>query len=70
MKATALAGGGGTLNWGAGNIDADPLFADAENDGYHLKSEASRWDPIAQLWIQDDVTSPCIDAGDLMSPIG
>lgn len=25
-----------TLNWGSGNIDADPLFADAPSDDYHL----------------------------------
>ena len=37
---------------------------------YHLKSQAGRWDPNSQSWIQDDVTSPCIDAGDPMSPIG
>jgi hypothetical protein len=62
--------GAGKINWGAGNIDVDPLFADPENDDYHLKSEAGRWDPIAQLWIQDHVTSPCIDASDPMTPIG
>ncbi len=54
---------------GEGNIDTDPLFADPENDDYHLKSEAGRWDSESQGWIQDDVTSPCIDAGDPMSPI-
>ncbi len=37
---------------------------------YHLKSQAGRWDPTAQSWVMDDVTSPCIDAGDPMSPIG
>jgi predicted outer membrane repeat protein len=37
---------------------------------YHLKSQAGRWDPQAQAWVQDDVTSPCIDAGDPNSPIG
>ncbi|MBN2181624.1 MAG: hypothetical protein JW715_06900 [Sedimentisphaerales bacterium] len=37
---------------------------------YHLKSQAGRWDPVSESWVQDDVTSPCIDAGDLMSPIG
>jgi hypothetical protein len=58
------------LNWGEGNIDADPLFADPNNGDFHLKSEAGRWDPNSQAWIQDDVTSPCIDAGDPMSPIG
>jgi len=31
---------------------------------YHLKSEAGRWDPNSQSWVRDDVTSPCIDAGD------
>ena len=37
---------------------------------YHLKSEAGRWNPNGQTWVQDDVTSPCIDAGDPMRPIG
>jgi len=31
---------------------------------YHLKSEAGRWDPNSASWVFDDVTSPCIDAGD------
>ncbi|MHC4694548.1 MAG: right-handed parallel beta-helix repeat-containing protein, partial [Planctomycetota bacterium] len=31
---------------------------------YHLKSQAGRWDANSQSWVQDDVTSPCIDAGD------
>jgi hypothetical protein len=55
---------------GMGNIDTDPLFADPENDNYRLKSQAGRWNPLSENWIQDDVTSPCIDAGDPMSPIG
>jgi hypothetical protein len=58
------------LDWSTGNIDADPCFADPENDDFHLKSQAGRWDPDSQTWMQDDVTSPCIDAGDPMSPIG
>ncbi len=37
---------------------------------YHLKSQAGRWDPAAASWVLDDVTSPCIDAGDPTSPIG
>ncbi|MFB0524320.1 MAG: LamG-like jellyroll fold domain-containing protein [Phycisphaerae bacterium] len=49
---------------GEGNIDADPLFADPNNGDYHLKSQAGRWDPNSESWIQDDVTSPCIDVGD------
>jgi hypothetical protein len=40
------------------------------NGDYHLKSQAGRWDPNTQTWVKDDVTSPCIDAGDPMSPIG
>ena len=40
------------------------------NGDYHLKSQAGRWDPNSQSWVHDDVTSPCIDAGDPMLPIG
>jgi hypothetical protein len=77
---------GCTLDWGEGNIDADPLFArlgywddkgtrDTSDDvwvadDFHLKSQAGRWDHDSQTWVQDDVASPCIDAGDPMSPIG
>ena len=61
---------------------ADPGYWDANNtpedanddfwvDGdYHLESQAGRWEPNTQSWIQDDVTSLCIDAGDMASPIG
>jgi hypothetical protein len=74
------------LDWGEGNIDIDPLFANPGywanvndpnivvepndpnavwmNGDYHLKSEAGRWDPNSQSWVKDEVTSPCIDAGD------
>ena len=55
---------------GEGNIDADPLFADADNGDYHLKSQAGRFDPDTQTWIVDDVTSLCIDAGDPSTPVG
>ena len=40
------------------------------NGDYHLKSQAGRWEPISQTWIQDDVTSHCIDAGNPKSSIG
>jgi parallel beta-helix repeat protein len=47
---------GCTLNWGVGNIDADPCFVDL---GY--------WDANG-VWVDGDyhllVDSPCIDAGD------
>jgi len=46
---------------------SDDLWVDGD---YHLKSQAGRWDPESGTWVQDDVTSPCIDAGDPNSPIG
>jgi len=53
---------------GNGNIDADPCFADPCNADYHLKSEVGRWSPnqcgSCGNWVQDCVSSPCIDAGD------
>jgi hypothetical protein len=52
------------VHWGDGNTDADPLFADASADDYHLKSQAGRWNPIGGSWVNDPHTSPCIDAGD------
>jgi len=75
------------VEWGSGNIDDDPCFAQAgywdqngtpgdandyywTNGDYHLKSQAGRWDPNTQTWIVDNMTSPCIDAGNPMSPIG
>jgi parallel beta-helix repeat protein len=54
---------------GGGNINANPLFADPNNGDYHLKSQAGRWELISESWIMDEVTSPCIDAGDPNSPI-
>ncbi|MBN1816148.1 MAG: right-handed parallel beta-helix repeat-containing protein [Sedimentisphaerales bacterium] len=48
-----------------GNVYAGPLFADPNNWDFHLKSEFGRWDLAMQKWVYDDVTSPCIDAGDL-----
>lgn len=48
------------------NGTPDNLSDDFWIDGgdYHLKSQAGRWDPQSQSWVRDDVTSPCIDAGD------
>ena len=36
----------------------------------HLKSQGGRYNPATQSWVIDEVTSPCIDAGNPMSPIG
>jgi hypothetical protein len=54
------------------NIIADPNNPNAVwiDGDYHLKSQAGRWNPVSESWIQDDVTSPCIDAGDPNNPIG
>jgi len=62
-------GQGTTLTWEEGNIDVDPLFADPGNGDYHLKSQAGRCDPAGEKWIIDELTSPCIDAGDPNSPV-
>ena len=40
------------------------------NGDYHLKSQSGRWDPVSGSWAIDDITSPCIDAGDPNSPVG
>ena len=58
-----------------GYWDANGTLEDRRDDfwvdgDYHLKSQAARWNPNIQAWVQDDVTSPCIDAGDMASPIG
>jgi len=45
------------------NIDTHPLFANAANGDFHLKSAAGRWDGTDWV-VVDTVTSPCIDAGD------
>jgi hypothetical protein len=55
---------------GTGNIDVDPWFVDPAAGDYHLKSEAGRWDPVTRSWVIDDVTSPCIDAGNPQSSVG
>jgi parallel beta-helix repeat protein len=47
--------------------DPNAVWVDGD---YHLKSQAGRWDPNSQTWVQDDVTSPCIDVGHTSSPVG
>ena len=64
--------GSGTLNWGLGNIDADPCFVDPYDGDYHLKSEGWRWSKYLihdSHWTYDSVTSRCIDAGNPGSPL-
>lgn len=52
-----------------GYWDLGTSLDDASDDiwirgDYHLRSQAGRWDPTRSRWVQDLVTSPCIDAGD------
>jgi len=56
--------------WDANGTPDDPNDDFFVAGDYHLRSQAGRWDPNSQSWVQDDVTSPCIDAGDPNSPIG
>ncbi|MCF7974217.1 MAG: right-handed parallel beta-helix repeat-containing protein, partial [Phycisphaerae bacterium] len=37
---------------------------------YHLRSQAGHWDTTSQIWITDSQTSPSINAGDPVSPVG
>ena len=46
-----------------------PIFVDANNGDYRLKSEGWRWSKYESQWVYDDVTSPCIDAGNPGSPL-
>ncbi|UCG56993.1 MAG: hypothetical protein JSU70_19275 [Phycisphaerales bacterium] len=55
---SCLSGGGDT------NVDADPLFVDPNDCDYHLRSGTGRYSPQQNVWVIDDLTSPCIDAGD------
>jgi hypothetical protein len=45
----------------------DDLWVEGD---YHLQSQAGHWDQQSKTWVQDNLTSPCIDAGDPNSPIG
>jgi len=58
-----------------GYWDPNGTPADANDDywidgDYHLRSQAGRWDANDGRRTKDEVTSPCIDAGDPKSPIG
>jgi len=51
-------------HWDANGTADDPNDDFFVEGDYHLKSQAGRWDEVGGSWVQDDVTSPCIDAGD------
>ena len=69
QNSISVSGSHSTVAWEQGNINVDPQFAAAGNRDYHLKSSAGRWDPTDEIWVLDNVTSPCIDAGDPYSPV-
>jgi len=48
---------------GTENISSDPLFADAANGDFHVKSKYGRFNPATGQFENDDVNSPAIDAG-------
>ncbi len=65
---------------GTGDDADDDFWVDGD---YHLKSQAGRWEPTGNskleilnselwsvAWVKDDVSSPCIDAGNPTTPIG
>ena len=45
---------------GTPNDANDDFWVDGD---YHLRSKQGRWEPIQSVWVQDAVSSPCIDAG-------
>ena len=61
---------GGTVNYGAGIINADPLLVSgAAPYDLHEMSRQGHWAPAAPGgWANDAVSSPCIDAGSPASP--
>jgi parallel beta-helix repeat protein len=68
MTTTALTGTGNTSE--ADGCE-DPMFVnpdDAETPDFHLRSTAGHFDVATDAWVEDDDTSPCIDAGDPDSP--
>jgi hypothetical protein len=66
----ARAGGGAGVGAPDAVLPAQDVRAAWMWGDYHLRSQAGRWDPDTQTWVQDDVTSPCIDRGDRASPVG
>lgn len=47
-----------------GNISREPLYVDIANNDFHERSRNGHWDAGTAQWVQDAVSSPCLDAGD------
>jgi len=69
QNSISVSGSNSTVTWGQGNINTDPQFVAVNNWDCHLKSRAGRWDAAGESWVPDNITSPCIDAGDPDSPV-
>lgn len=57
-----------------GRWDKNETYDDLTDDfwiqgDYHLQSEYGRYEPINQIWIADETTSPCINAGFPDTPV-
>jgi len=55
------------------NISQDPYFADPSggiHGDYHLMSRHGRYSPTTGTWVNDLITSPCIDEGDPRMDLG
>jgi hypothetical protein len=57
-------------HWDLGETPHDPYDDVWVGGDCHLQSQAGRWEPGGGSWVVDEVTSPCIDAGDPNSPVG
>jgi len=57
-------------DWDPNGTPDDPNDDVWVTGDYHLKSEAGHWDAENESWVLDDVTSPCIDAGDPNGALG
>lgn len=51
-------------------VPPETLWSFWVDGDYHLQSQAGRWDPHTRAWVYDEVTSPCIDAGDPECSVG
>ena len=56
--------------WDLNGTPDDPNDDFRIDGDYHLLSQAGRWDPESENWVQDEATSPCIDAGDPNGTLG
>ena len=55
---------GGFLAWEENNIAVDPEFVDPNDGDYHLKSARGRYWGEHDVWVLDEDSSSCLDAGD------